>query len=92
MSEINNGGGMTLRDYFAGKAMQTLAIQGVFWEKFIDVPDDEVKEVTQFNVLFDESEKWEDLARTAYQIADAMLKARHQPERTPEWEQEGGTT
>ena len=52
--------GMTLRDYFAAKAMQSLTIrQGPGGFDFLTFPDDPVR----FG-------KW------AYDIADAMLKAR----------------
>lgn len=52
--------GMTLRDYFAAKAMQSLTMrQGPGGFDFLTFPDDPVR----FG-------KW------AYDIADAMLKAR----------------
>ena len=46
--------GMTLRDYFAAKAMQGSRARDSRYET------------------------WEDLAKDAYEIADAMLKAREQ--------------
>ena len=53
---------MTLRDYFAAKAMQSLTIrQGPGGFDFLTFPDDPVR----FG-------KW------AYDIADAMLKAREE--------------
>jgi hypothetical protein len=57
--------GMTLRDYFAGKAMQAqLSAQ---WEYHYKTPSDE-----------DFSNQWDfiDVALCAYDIADAMLEAR----------------
>jgi hypothetical protein len=68
MSEINTGGsafpvhglpGMTLRDYFASKAMQV-----GFSAILRDRRDSEPKEAIQICV------------KSAYQMADAMLKAR----------------
>lgn len=50
-----NSHGMTLRDYFAAKAMQTYMMQEV-WN-----PD-----------------TYQVAARSAYRVADAMLKAREQ--------------
>lgn len=63
---INNGGayvegGMTLRDYFAAKAMQ-----GMFAN-----PDDSHE---NYNLSYDEYVK--EIARCAYKMADAMLTAR----------------
>jgi len=79
MSDFNYGGpafpvinsptlmeqsGMTLRDYFAAKAMQShLAAQ---WEKFYDE-----SEKNPFAV-FDST----DVSEMAYEVADAMLVAR----------------
>ena len=48
--------GMTLRDYFAAKAMQGLLMSTGMWANNEDA----------------------DLAHSAYQMADAMLKAREQ--------------
>ena len=48
--------GMTLRDYFAAKAMQ-----GLFASDTCD---------------WNQEGDWEERARTAYEMADAMLKAR----------------
>jgi len=62
MSAVNNGGplmeqkGMTLRDYFAAKAMQGYAQYSAANSKFV----------------FSDQQ----LAKDAYLIADAMLKAR----------------
>lgn len=56
-------GGMTLRDYFAAKAIQGLACSDqTLWPSGADESDDPT------DALF--------MARTAYMIADAMLKAR----------------
>jgi hypothetical protein len=56
--------GMTLRDYFAAKAMQ--AVYAKNWDMFMDetyeTPEEAVKGV----------------ALDAYELADAMLKAREQ--------------
>jgi len=87
MNEQNNGGqafpcdltcydqevrnemrGMSLRDYFAAKAMQShLTAQ---WEKFYRLPHDD-SETNPFEV-FDTT----DMTEMAYEVADAMLKAR----------------
>lgn len=82
MFGINNGGpafplaepgncvsaseGMSLRDYFAAKAMQGLAacLDATLWPNGADESDDPT------DALF--------MARTAYMIADAMLAAREQ--------------
>ena len=53
-------GGMSLRDYFAAKAMQTYLADKELIDMFVYMNAD-VKE---------------QVARTAYQMADAMLKAR----------------
>ena len=53
----NGHDGMTLRDYFAGKAMQVLIAKMISSEfDFLD----------------------EDVAMSAYQMADAMLKERNE--------------
>ena len=52
---IQGGYGMTLRDYFAAKAMQA-ALTGC---------------ATRAEMVF-----WSDIAGAAYEVADAMLKAR----------------
>ena len=52
--------GMSLRDYFAAKAMQSYASDEAFGDACTFMGKD-------FN---------EEVARTAYQIADAMLEAR----------------
>ena len=62
----NNGGayvegGMTLRDYFSAKAMQ-----GMFAN-----PDDSHE---NYDLSYDEYVK--EIARCAYKMADAMMKAR----------------
>jgi hypothetical protein len=82
MSNTNTGGpafpigsgdmrdptGMTLRDYFAAKAMQAHA--AAQWASYYTANANE-NEFTPFNV-FNES----DLADMAYDLADEMLKAR----------------
>lgn len=57
--------GMTLRDYFAAKAMQAIYQANVEWTPDGDLEMDEetVQVITE-------------LARHSYQMADAMLKAR----------------
>ena len=54
--------GMTLRDYFAAKAMQSYASD----KEFVDA------------CVFMEKDVKEEVARVAYAQADAMLKAREQ--------------
>ena len=55
--------GMTLRDYFAAKAMQGLLCKGAtLWPFGADESDDPTDALL--------------MARTAYQIADALLAAR----------------
>ena len=56
-----NGGGMTLRDYFAAKAMHQFLARSV-------LPPE-----------FDASELFLMVAARAYEMADAMLKARETP-------------
>ena len=56
--------GMTLRDYFAAKAMQSIYSSNCEWEP-TGIPADE-----ETIKLFDE------VATDAYLMADAMLKAR----------------
>jgi hypothetical protein len=58
----DNEHGMSLRDYFAAKAMQSYASDEAFGDACTFMGKD-------FN---------EEIARVAYQIADAMLKAREQ--------------
>ena len=53
-TQLHGGDGMTLRDYFAAKAMQ-----GMMNDPNIDMPCGEV-------------------ARLAYKMADAMMKAREE--------------
>ena len=58
------GVGMTLRDYFAAKAMQGLI--GCFtWRESVDEVTKDDMEATQFTAI------------TAYEMADAMLEARN---------------
>jgi len=59
-------GGMTLRDYFAAKAMQAIYAAQVEWQS-TDCPAD----AESLQVM-------EDVAGDAYALADAMLKAREQ--------------
>lgn len=54
--------GMTLRDYFAAKAMQAMA--GMDWRDWCNSEGD---------MALSEAEK---MAKTAYMLADAMLNAR----------------
>ena len=56
--------GMTLRDYFAAKAMNGLLETAIDWFPTGKEPDE-----NSFQVF-------KDLARDSYYIADAMLKAR----------------
>lgn len=78
MSGVNDGGpafpaegpsagqfenhGMTLRDYFAAKA-----VQGLIAVIFKDVAQKYIDKTDRINPLF---------AKTAYEVADAMLEAR----------------
>jgi len=55
--------GMTLRDYFAAKVMQGL-ISCADWRENVDEHCMDDMEATQFTAI------------TAYEMADAMLKAR----------------
>ena len=57
-------GGMTLRDYFAAKAMQSIYAANVEWEPTGTPMDEESLQVLA------------DVAQDAYKMADAMLKAR----------------
>ena len=57
-------GGMTLRDYFAAKALSTILGQYDF--TFFEDDEDE-KEEDKFSLI---------VAKNAYEMADAMLKAR----------------
>ena len=56
--------GMTLRDYFAAKAMQ--AVYAKHWDMFMDETYDHPDEVVNGT------------ASDAYKMADAMLKAREE--------------
>jgi hypothetical protein len=58
--------GMTLRDYFAAKAMQAIYAAQVEWQS-TDCPAD----AESLQVM-------EDVAGDAYALADAMLRAREQ--------------
>ncbi len=59
-------GGMTLRDYFAAKAMQALLMQ----------PDRVADAITSLKL--DKNEVANHVSLGAYHFADAMLKAREQ--------------
>jgi len=77
MTKPNNGGpafpaitcdtsGMTLRDYFAGQALAGMPK---------DIMENCIQEVELYGVC----EKWsKDVACCAYEIADAMLRAREE--------------
>ena len=56
--------GMTLRDYFAAKALTGFLETAIDWIPTEKQPD------------FDSLELFKDLARDSYVLADAMLKAR----------------
>jgi hypothetical protein len=55
---------MTLRDYFAAKAMQSIYAANVDWEPTGTPMDEESLQVLT------------DVAQDAYKLADAMMKAR----------------
>ena len=59
---VGNVNGMSLRDYFAAKAMQSYASD----KEFVDA------------CVFMEKDVKEEIARVAYAQADAMLKAREE--------------
>lgn len=70
-STHHNGGGepekgMTLRDYFAAKAMNGILESSIDW-----LPTGKEPDLTSLEIF-------KDLANDAYAIADAMLKAREQ--------------
>ncbi len=72
--------GMTLRDYFAAKAMASVLIIGAKPAEMLDDGDIEPTEPYYFGNWHSEgNELWgrNVLARDAYQVADAMLAARH---------------
>ena len=56
--------GLTMRDYFAAKAMQSIYAANVEWEPTGTPMDEESLQVLA------------DVAQDAYKMADAMLKAR----------------
>lgn len=58
--------GMTLRDYFAAKAMNGILETAIEWFPTGHEPDENSLQV------------FRDLAKDSYHIADAMLKAREQ--------------
>jgi hypothetical protein len=57
--------GLTIRDYFAAKAMMSLYLSGLEWE-----PTGKPRDPEHMTIL-------EELAVDAYQFADAMLEARN---------------
>jgi hypothetical protein len=63
-SHFRNSNGMTLRDYFAAKAMQSIYAANVDWEPTGTPMDEESLQVLA------------DVAQDSYKLADAMLKAR----------------
>lgn len=74
-SSVLNGGeraiypdpGMTLRDYFAAKAMQAEITLQISAERYKEVSDDSADEdITSYELM----------AEKAYRSADAMLRAR----------------
>ena len=65
-SSLSQGYGMTLRDYFAAKAMQALLMQ----------PDRVADAITSLKL--DKNEVANHVSLGAYHFADAMLKAREQ--------------
>lgn len=58
--------GMTLRDYFAAKAMNGILETAIEWFPTGHEPDENSLQI------------FRDLAKDSYHIADAMLKAREQ--------------
>jgi hypothetical protein len=58
--------GMTLRDYFAAKAMNAILKSAIDWFPTHKSPDQETLAI------------FADVAQDSYAIADAMLKAREQ--------------
>ena len=63
-ARIHDLQGMTLRDYFAAKAMQAMYANNFEWEP------------TGNPMTKEEKDELEEMAIDAYGIADAMLKAR----------------
>ena len=83
--DTNGNPGMTLRDYFAAKAMQ--AIIGCYKNTLLgDRNFDDSHDFSTFardiaidkNGQTSENEGCNEIAQDAYAFADAMLKARHQ--------------
>lgn len=64
VSPTGHSEGMTLRDYFAAKAMAAMYVASFEWE-----PTGEARELYHMAIM-------EEMAMDAYGIADAMLKAR----------------
>ena len=63
----NRSEGMTLRDYFAAKSIQTA---------FAMIKNDLDRELPQ-GYNWSDAEDYEDIAARAYEMADAMMKARN---------------
>jgi len=63
-SQYQHTKGMTLRDYFAAKAMQGMFVTAIDWIPTGKKADEESLKI------------YKDLAFDAYEMADAMLKAR----------------
>lgn len=70
----NDGGGMTLRDYFANSAMQGLVISTTVNESSIINRIKIFFGIKGYTADFNLSEK--EISISAYSIADAMLKQR----------------
>ncbi len=67
--------GMTLRDWFAGQALGSL-VTADSAENHSVLSAEGVNDATYFGRSFTDECYWEDVAKSAYVIADAMLKAR----------------
>lgn len=61
--------GMTLRDWFAGQALNGLCANPDFWEQYRTTPDPDDANLSQFEFF----------SREAYLMADAMLVTRQLP-------------
>ena len=72
---LTNETGMTLRDYFAAKALP-LAYQ--FWMKDFYHPDRPDAAVRNEDGRDDFSDNMQMIAEDCYEMADAMMKAREQ--------------
>jgi hypothetical protein len=67
--------GMTLRDWFASNALGSL-VTADSAENHSQLAADGVNDGTYFGRGFTDECYWEDVAKSAYAIADAMIKAR----------------